>query len=50
MNPWLKNVDFVDDLESLEIKCNVCDKTFKRKSKLIQHFKTHSEKGEEASY
>ena len=48
-HPWCesRNIDFVDDLESLNIKCTVCDISFKRKSHLIRHMKTHTAKVEE---
>ena len=50
-HPWCesKNIDFVDDLETLKTKCSICDKRFTRKSDLL-HIKIHTATDEECQH
>ena len=51
-HPWCesKNIDFVDDLETLKKKCSICDKRFTRKSDLMRHIKIQTATDEECKH
>ena len=34
------NLDYIEDLDSIGIKCNICEKVFKRKSEMLRHVRT----------